>query len=173
MTAAVEAHAVDGPFAEVIRALTSVRGIGLVTAVTLVAELGDPGRFDSPRQLMAFAGLVPSEHSSGGREQRGRITKTGNPHVRYIAVEAAWHCRRKPHLSRDLARRQHGQSAAVTTIAWTAQERLHARYVHLVVKGKPTPKAAVAVARELLGFVWAIARQVAAERSPREEGIAA
>ena len=168
LTAAVEAQATAGPFAELIRALTSLRGVGVVTAVTLVAELGDPGRFDSPRQLMAFAGLVPSEHSSGGREQRGRITKTGNAHVRYVAVEAAWHCRRKPHLSRALARRQRGQSAALTTIAWTAQVRLHDRYVHLVVKGKPKPKAAVAVARELLGFVWAIARQVAAEQAAVE-----
>jgi transposase len=165
LTAAVEAQATSGPFAELIAALTSLRGVGVVTAVTLVAELGDPGRFDSPRQLMAFAGLVPSEHSSGGREVRGRITKTGNAHVRWVTVEAAWHCRRKPHLSQELARRQRGQSEAVTTIAWTAQARLHERYVHLVVKGKPKPKAAVAVARELLGFIWAIARQVAADQA--------
>jgi len=165
LTAAVEAQAASGPFADLIGALTSLRGVGVVTAVTLVAELGDPARFDSPSQLMAFAGLVPSEHSSGGREQRGRITKTGNAHVRWVTVEAAWHCRRKPHLSQELARRQRGQSAALTTIAWTAQTRLHARYVHLVVKGKPKPKAAVAVARELLGFIWAIARQVVAERA--------
>jgi transposase len=165
LTAAVEAQASSGPFAELIGALTSLRGVGVVTAVTLVAELGDPGRFDSPRQLMAFAGLVPSEHSSGGREFRGRITKTGNAHVRHVAVEAAWHCRRKPHVSRELARRQRGQSPAVIAIAGKGQARLHARYVHLVVKGKPKPKAAVAVARELLGFVWAIARQVAAERA--------
>jgi transposase len=153
--------------------LASLRGVGVVTAVTLVAELGDPGRFDSPRQLMAFAGLVPSEHSSGGREHRGRITKTGNAHVRWVAVEAAWHCRRPPHLSRELARRQRGQSAAVTAIAWTAQARLHQRYVRLVTKGKPKPTAAVAVARELLGFVWAIARQVAAERAAPAAPIAA
>jgi len=165
LTAAVEAQAATGPFAELIGALTSLRGIGVVTAVTLVAELGDPGRFDSPRQLMAFAGVVPSEHSSGGREQRGRITKTGNPHVRWVAVEAAWHCRRAPHLSRELARRQRGQSEAVTTIAWTAQVRLHQRYVRLVARGKPKAKAAVAVARELLGFVWAVARQVAREQA--------
>jgi len=173
LTAAVAAQATSGPFADLIGALTSLRGVGVVTAVTLVAELGDPGRFDNPGQLMAFAGLVPSEHSSGGREQRGRITKTGNAHVRWVSVEAAWHCRRKPHLSHELARRQRGQSAAVIAIAWTAQERLHTRYVHLVVKGKPKPKAAVAVARELLGFVWALARQVAAERAARQEVIAA
>jgi len=165
LTAAVEAQAASGPFAEVIGALTSLRGVGVVTAVTLVAELGDPGRFDHPGQLMAFAGVVPSEHSSGGREQRGRITKTGNAHVRWVAVEAAWHCRRKPHVSRELARRQRGQSAAVLAIAEKGQQRLHERYVHLVVKGKPKPKAAVAVARELLGFVWAIARQVAREQA--------
>jgi transposase len=165
LTAAVEAQAQSGPFADLIAALTSLRGIGVVTAVTLVAELGDPGRFDSPRQLMAFAGLVPSEHSSGGREQRGRITKTGNAHVRYVVVEAAWHCRRKPHVGRDLARRQRGQREEVVAIDRTAQERLHRRYVRLVAKGKPEPKAAVAVARELLGFVWAIARRVAAERA--------
>jgi transposase len=164
LTAAVAAQAARGPFADVIAALTSLRGVGVVTAVTLVAELGDPGRFDSPRQLMAFAGLVPSEHSSGGREQRGRITKTGNAHVRWVTVEAAWHCRRPPHVSRELARRQRGQSEEVAAIAWQGQARLHRRYVRLVGKGKPKPKAAVAVARELLGFVWAIARQVAAER---------
>jgi transposase len=164
LTAAVEAQAQTGPFAALVGALTSLRGVGVVTAVTLVAELGDPGRFDSPRQLMAFAGLVPSEHSSGGREARGRITKTGNAHVRAVAVEAAWHCRRKPHVGRELARRQRGQSAAVIAIAWKGQARLQARYLRLVAKGKPRPKAAVAVARELLGFVWAIARQAAAER---------
>lgn len=165
LTAAVEAQATSGPFAELIAALTSLRGVGVVTAVTVVAELGDPGRFDRPSQLMAFAGLVPSEHSSGGRDYRGRITKTGNAHVRWVAVEAAWHCRRKPHVSRELARRQQGQSAAVIAIAGKAQTRLHQRYVRLVTKGKPKPKAAVAVARELLGFVWAIARQVAVEQA--------
>jgi transposase len=165
LTAAVEAQAQHGPFAALIGALTSLRGVGVVTAVTLVAELGDPGRFDSPRQLMAYAGVVPSEHSSGGREVRGRITKTGNAHVRYAVVEAAWHCRRKPHVSRELARRQRGQSEEVVAIAWKGQERLQTRYLRLVAKGKPKPKAVVAVARELLGFVWAIARQVAAERA--------
>lgn len=165
LTAAVETQATSGPFADLIAAFTSLRGIGVVTAVTLVAELGDPGRFDSPRQLMAFAGLVPSEHSSGGRERRGRITKTGNAHVRYVTTEAAWHCRRQPHVSRELARRRRGQSAEVVAIDRIAQARLHDRYVRLVAKGKPKPKAVVAVARELLGFIWAIARQVAAERT--------
>ena len=173
LTAAVAAQATSGPFADLIGALTSLRGVGVVTAVTLVAELGDPGRFDSPRQLMAFAGLVPSEHSSGGREQRGRITKTGNAHVRAVVVEAAWQCRRRPHVGRELARRQRGQSEAVIAIAWKAQGRLQTRYLRLVAKGKPRPKAAVAVARELLGFVWAIARQVAIERVAREEASAA
>lgn len=173
LTAAVEAQATRGPFAALIAALTSLRGVGVVTAVTLVAELGDPGRFDSPRQLMAYAGLVPSEHSSGGREQRGRITKTGNAHVRSVAVETAWHARRPPRLSRALARRQRDQSAEVVTIAWTAQERLHRRYGRLVAKGKPRPKAAVAVARELLGFVWAIARQVTAEQRATTTPLAA
>jgi transposase len=173
LTAAVEAQATGGPFAELVRALTSVRGIGVVTAVALVAELGDLGRFDSPRQLMAFAGLVPSEHSSGERTRRGRITKTGNAHVRFAAVEAAWHCRRPPRLSRELARRQRGQSEAVVAIAWAAQGRLHRRYARLVARGKPAPKAAVAVARELLGFAWAIARQVAAERAAAGAGAGA
>jgi len=165
LTAAVEAQATAGPFAELVGALTSLRGIGAVTAVTPVAELGDPGRFDSPRQLMAFAGLVPSEQSSGGRERRGRITKTGNAHVRYAVVEAAWHCRRTPHVGRELRRRQRDQGAAVVAIDARAQRRLHTRYVRLVAKGKPKPKAVVAVARELLGFIWAIARQVATERA--------
>lgn len=165
LTAAVEAQAHSGPFAALIEALTTLRGIGVVSAVTLVAELGDPGRFDSPRQLMAFAGLVPSEHSSGGRERRGRITKTGNAYVRYVTTEAAWHCRRQPHVGWERRRWQRGHSDAIVAIDRIAQARLHNRYVRLVAKGKPKPMAVVAVARELLGFIWAIARQLATERT--------
>lgn len=147
--------------AAVIAALQTLRGVGLVTAATLVAELGDLARFPSPRELMAYAGLVPSEHSSGGSRWRGSITKTGNAHVRHVAVEAAWHYRHAPGVWGALRQRQVGQPEAVKAIAWKAQHRLHRRYRRMVGRGKLNQQAVVAVARELLGFVWAIAREAA------------
>jgi transposase len=146
-----------GPLAPVVAALMTLRGVALVTAATLVAELGDLTRFASPRQLMAYAGLVPSEHSSGGRAQRGGITKTGNAHVRHVAVEAAWHYRHPPAVRGKLRKRQVGQPPAVTATAWKAQVRLHGRWRRLLGRGKLRQQAVVAVARELLGFAWAIA----------------
>lgn len=146
--------------AAVIAALQALRGVGLITAVTLVAELGDLRRFHSPRQLMAYAGLVPSEHSSGGSLRRGSITKTGNTHVRHVTVEAAWHYRHAPGLWGALRQRQAGQPETVKAIAWKAQDRLHRRYRRMVGRGKLKQQAVVAMARELLGFVWAIAREV-------------
>jgi transposase len=157
--------------AAVIAALQTLRGVGLVTAATLVAELGDMGRFRSPRELMAYAGLVPSEHSSGGRQWRGSITKTGNSHVRHVTVEAAWHYRHAPAVWGALRQRQVGQPEAVKAIAWKAQDRLHRRYRRMVGRGKLKQQAVVAVARELLGFVWAIARAVSAPgREPMPAG---
>jgi transposase len=150
-----------GRHAPLIAALQSLRGVGMVTAVTLVAELGDLGRFPTPRPLMAYLGLVPSEHSSGGSQRRGRITRAGNSHVRHVLVQAAWHYRHTPRLTRALAKRQQGQPEAVTDVAWRAQERLHARYRKLAGR-KGRQKAVIAVARELAGFVWALARAHAA-----------
>jgi len=146
--------------AAVIGALQALRGVGLVTAVTLVAELGDLQRFRTPREVMAYAGLVPREASSGPRQHRGAITKTGNAHVRHVIVEAAWHYRHAPGVWGALRQRQVGQPEAIKAIAWRAQDRLHRRYRRLLGRGKARQQAAVAVARELLGFVWAVAHAV-------------
>jgi transposase len=108
---------------------------------------------------MAYLGLVPSEASSGDREQRGSITKAGNTHARRILVEACWHARHPPRLGPALARRSQGQPPAVRAQAWRAQQRLHRRYRHLVGHGKRPPVAVVACARELVGFVWAALTQ--------------
>ncbi len=137
----------------------ALRGIELVSAVTLVAEIGDFRRFASAAELMAFVGLVPSEHSSGGSRRQGRITRTGNRHVRRILVEAAWHYRRQPRLSKAIRERNERVSAPVRAMAWKAQQRLHKRLCRLMGRGKPASRAVVAVARELVGFVWAIARE--------------
>jgi transposase len=131
--------------------------VGLITAATLVAELGDVRRFRTARQLMAYVGVVPQEASSGPRRRRGPITKTGNGHVRHVIVEAAWHYRHAPRVAGPLKRRQAGQSEPVKAIAWKAQDRLHRRYRRLLAREKSKGKVVVAVARELLGFVWAIA----------------
>jgi transposase len=151
----------QGPHAAVLAALQTCRGVGLITATTLVAELGDLRRFPSPRELMKYVGVVPSEASSGGRQRRGPVTKTGNRHVRHVIVEAAWHYRYPPRLAGLLKRRQAGQPEAVQAIAWKAQGRLHGRYRRLLARGKSKGTVIVALARELLGFLWAIAQQVA------------
>ena len=153
--------ATSSKHAAVIAALQAMRGVALVTAATLVAELGDLTRFQRPRQLMAYVGLVPSEHSSGPHQHRGKITRTGNAHVRHLMVETAWHYRSTPRVWSALRRRQRGQSERIKAIAWKAQDRLHRRYRRLIGRGKPKQQAIVAVARELLGFTWAIAQEVA------------
>jgi transposase len=145
--------------APLVKALQAFRGIRLVTAVTIAAELGDLRRFDTPRQLMAFLGLVPSEHSSGESQRRGRITRTGNTHVRRVLVEAAWSYRFRPNLSQELRQRNQGVAAGVQRIAWQAQQRLHKRLFALQSKGKSTQKAITAVARELAGFIWAVGQE--------------
>jgi transposase len=142
-----------------IKALQAFRGIRLITAVTIAAELADLKRFSSPRQLMAFLGLVPSEHSSGQSERRGRITRTGNAHVRRILTEAAWNYRYQPRMSKAIRKRNEGVSYGVQALAWKAQKRLHRRLQHLVNKGKRHEKAVTAVARELAGFVWAVGQE--------------
>jgi transposase len=142
-----------------VRALQALRGIELVSAVTLVAELEDFGRFATAPELMGYLGLVPSEASSGEARRQGRITRSGNTHVRRILVEAAWHYRRPPRLSKALRDRSTGLAAGVRAIAWKAQTRLHRRMLRLLARGKSAPEAVVAVARELAGFVWAIAHE--------------
>jgi transposase len=148
-------------WAPAVRALMSLRGMALLHAATLVAELGDFNRFEHPGQLMGYLGLVPSEHTTGKDRQQGGITKMGNAPARRALVEAAWQYRVPARLSPHLKKRQEGLPKAVTDIAWEAQRRLHHRYTHLTRVGKKKSQVAVtAVARELTGFVWAIARQV-------------
>lgn len=147
----------------VVYALMTLRGLDLVAAATLVAELGDLRRFARPRDLMGYLGLVPSEHSSGTKRRLGAITKTGNGHARRILVEAAWNYRYPARISRVLQVRQEGQPAAVRDIAWRAQLRLCDRYRRLNARGLQHNKVCVAIARELLGFVWDIGQHVAPE----------
>jgi len=139
--------------------LRCFRGIDDLTALTIAAELGDPRRFPTAPRLMAFTGLVPSEHSSGAKQARGTITKTGNAHLRRVLVEAAWHYRHHPFVGRALRLRQRGAPAPVIQQAWHAQHRLNRRYRCLAARGKPRPHIVTAVARELTGFVWAALTQ--------------
>ncbi len=150
------ARSVPPQMRAVIEALQALRGIAQVTAVTIVAELGQISRFAKARQLMGYSGLVPSEESSGQRERRGAITKTGNAHLRRVIVEAAWAYQFRPWLGGYLLKRQVGLSEEVKEIAWKAQHRLHSRYRKLLAQGKNKPQIVTAVGRELLGFVWAI-----------------
>lgn len=141
-------------------ALMAMRGISMVAAVTIVAELGDLSRFENPRQLMAYLGLVPSEYSSGGKRRQGSLTRTGNGHVRRVLVEAAWNYRFMPRKTRDIQRRAEQTSEAVQAIAWEGQKRLCGRYQQLLKAGKVKQQVTAAVARELCGFIWAIACEI-------------
>jgi transposase len=143
-----------------VEALMTLRGVDMVAAMTLVAEIGDFTRFARPRELMGFLGLIPSEYTSGDKRKQGEITKTGNSHARRVLVEAAWNYRFPARMSAILQRRQEGQSKAVRQIAWQAQLRLASRYRHLSARRLPLNKICVAIARELSGFIWDIARQV-------------
>jgi transposase len=148
-----------------IEGLQALRGLAKIAAVTVVAEVGRPSRFHTAKQLMAYAGAVPSEHSSGASRRQGGITKTGNAHLRRVLVEAAWAYRHRPGLGRRLQSRHKEVSSEVREIAWKAQDRLHRRYGKLTAKGKPKQKVVTAVARELLGFVWAVGCQIEAEQA--------
>jgi len=156
----IELLSQQAPYAEPVAALRCFRGIDTITAMGLVTELHDFMRFASARGLMAFLGLVPSEHSSGASEHRGAITKAGNSHVRRLLIEAAWHYRHRPSVA-SLRQRRQGQPARVVTLADRAMHRLHRRFHRMLAKGKPQPKVVVAIARELAGFVWAALRQTA------------
>ncbi len=144
------------PMRAVIDALQALRGVALLSAVTVVAEVGHLGRFATPRQLMGYSGSVPSEDSSGQRTRRGGITKTGNAHLRRVVVEAAWAYRRRPSVGPALRKRQATLSEDVKAIAWKAQHRLYGRYRRLCARGKCSQQVVTALARELLGFMWAI-----------------
>ena len=138
----------------VVLALMACKGFQEVAAMTLIAELGDLRRFDHPRKLMAFLGLVPSEASSGGKKRQGSITKCGNSHSRWMLVECAQHFRKAPRISPALTTRQEGQSEEVKALSWRMQNRLYNRYVKLKARGKTETKIIVAIARELSGFIW-------------------
>ncbi len=150
----------DWTLAPVVTGLMALRGCRLITAMTIMAELGDITRFDSPRQLMSYLGLVPSESSSGPKTCRGGITKTGNGHVRRMLVEAAWCYRFPARKTAALQRRAEQTSAEVQAIAWKAQKRLCGRYQALNNRGLLPQKTCTAIARELTGFIWAIACEV-------------
>ena len=153
-------HVKDWHYAAVVRALQAMRGMRFINAVTLVAELGDLKRFDTPRQLMCFLGLVPSQYSSGERTKFGPITKSGNRHARRNLIEAAWAYRYKAKVSREIQVRQEHLPMAVREIAWKAQVRLCSRYRKLVARGKNKNVVVVAIARELVAFMWDIAHHV-------------
>ncbi len=143
---------------DLVVALQALRGIQLISAVVLAAEIGDFLRFSRPSLLMSFVGLVPSEHSSGGSRRQGAITRTGNAHVRHILVEAAWHYRCRPRGSKAIEARRRAVSPEVRAIAEKAEQRLYRRFQRLTSRGKKSQQVVTAVARELIGFVWAIAQ---------------
>ena len=147
----------------VIEALQSLRGIAQISAVSIMAEVGELSRFAHPRQLMGYSGAVCREHSSGPRIRRGPISKAGNAHLRRIVVEAAWAYRHRPAVGQALATRQRRSNPAVIALAWKAQQRLHRRYLHLTARGKNHQQTITAVGRELLGFIWAIGVHVERE----------
>jgi transposase len=144
------------PWRMLVARLRCLRGLDTLTALAIVTEIGDFGRFRSAAEFMAFVGLVPTERSSGEQRRQGSITKVGNSHVRRLLVEAAWHARRRPTVGYELARRQRGQDAVVVERAWRCQQRLYQRWQRMAGRGKPQQKIVVACARELAGFVWAI-----------------
>jgi transposase len=144
----------DWEWQPVVRALMACRGFQEVAAMTIISELGDLRRFKSPRQLMAFLGLVPGEESSGEKRRQGAITKCGNGHARWMLVECAQHYRRPPKIGPALTTRQQGQPKEVKELSWRMQHRLSKRYAALKARGKRENKCIVAVAREMAAFIW-------------------
>jgi transposase len=146
------------PMKPVVEAMMGLRGFALVGAMVLVSELGGGWRFEHPRQLMAYLGLVPSENTSSAKRRQGGITKAGNSHARWLLIEAAHHYRLSPKVSKELSVRQQGLAEEIKACSWKAQTRLHKRMMQLLARGKQRNKVTVAVARELCGFVWHIFR---------------
>lgn len=170
LEAAIHLEATESERAPVIQALQTLRGVAEVVATSLVAEVGEFQRFRNPAQLMAYAGLVPREYSSGATRRQGGITKTGNAHLRRVLGEAAWCYRYKPAVKRAIKKRQEGQSPQIQDMAWRAQDRLHRKYVRMVSRGKHHNVVVTAISRELLGFVWAIACKVESEMTLTKAG---
>lgn len=166
LTAQIERVVPQWSLAPVVEALVALRGVDKVAATVLLAELGDISRFDSPRQLMGFLGLVPSEHSSGSRRQQGPITKSGNGHARRILVESAWSYRLPARQTMHLKRKAAPAPEQAKAIAWKAQKRLCGRYRSLTQAGKNTKLVCVAIARELVGFIWDIACRLQSQTQP-------
>ena len=152
------ARALPGsPWAQTARRLMCLRGIDTLTAAGLCAEIGDFARFGHPAQVMSYLGVVPSEHSSGQRRRRGPITKSGSQHARRLLIEAAWHYRRPPRVAGSLARRQRDGEPEILALSWKAQRRLHHVWQRMEQRNKRRTIIAVAAARELAGFCWAVA----------------
>ena len=159
LTKQIESLVLDWRMAPVVNALQALRGVSLIVAATMVAEIGDLTRFDHPKKLMAYLGLVPSEHSSGEKKKQGKITKTGNGHARRVLVEAGQAYRHPARITRPLLKRQEALSQEVRDIAWKCQVRLCARFRRMTAKGKNHNTIVTAAARELAAFMWAIANE--------------
>ena len=162
----VEQLARSEPYREAVAALRCFRGIDTLTAITLLTEIFTFGRFARPRALMAYLGVIPSEESSGERRRPRGITKTGNRRVRRLLTETAWHYRHPHRVGKALQARRQGQPAWAVDLADRAGKRLYRRYRHLLARGKAAPTAVMAVVRELVGFLWALLRQLPAPASP-------
>jgi transposase len=165
LTKQIEDLASHWSMVPVVEAVQAMRGVAFIVAVTVVAEVGDFSRFNNPRQLMAYLGLVPSEHSSGATVRRGGITKAGNALARRALIEGAWTYRMQARVSRKLHDRIENLPQTIRDIAWKAQVRLCSRYRRLTASGKPKVVVTTAIAREMVGFLWAIARQVEVKRA--------
>lgn len=161
LTVQVEHACEKGPDADLAHWLRSLRGVSTVIAATLVAEIGDLKRFPSAGRLMSYVGVTPSEYSSGATVKRGRITKAGNPHVRRVLTQAAWSARLRPTISEKLKARSKGVPLPIQDTAWKAQKRLNKLYWRLIRRNKTPQVAVIAVARELVGFIWAIGQHAA------------
>ena len=159
LDARIQALALTPRYKPVVDRLGCFRGFKTQAAMVLATELGDVRRFESPRQLMAYVGLVPGEYSSGDRRRVGGITKAGNARVRHILIQVAWHYRKRPAVGAPLRRRQRGQDPDVIRHAWKCQHRLYTLF-HRLAARKPNQVAATAVARELVGFLWAVLREI-------------
>jgi transposase len=161
LEAAIRAAVPDWSLAQVVEALMAMRGIDMVSATAFLAEIGDLSRFQTPRELMGYLGLVPSEHSTGDTIKRGPITKTGNRRARRILVECAWSYRHPPRIGIEKQKKVAAAPPAVRAIAWKAQHRLYGRYRALARRGKLKTVIVTAIARELAGFIWAVDRATA------------
>jgi transposase len=158
LEAALREAVVNWRFYPAVLGLQTMRGVQFTTAVGMLAELGDLSRFSHPRQLMAWLGVTPCEHSSGDKRRQGSITKNGNSYARKLLIEAAWSYQHPARVSPEIQRRHEGIPKPIVDRAWDAQVRLCRRYRKLVARGKQKNIAVVAVARELAGFIWDISR---------------